>query len=47
MFNYAFAFEQDISGWDVSGVTACTGVFNNATAMNNNPSLKPNFTCSQ
>jgi len=34
MFGYTAAFNQDISGWDMSNVMSVNGMFNHATAFN-------------
>ena len=48
MFQGATSFNQDISNWDVSGVTDVQGMFKDATSFNQNLSawqINPVYYC--
>jgi surface protein len=42
MFYWVYAFNQDLSSWNVSGVTECNGFSEGSTTVYTKP--KPNFT---
>jgi len=46
MFNYATSFNQDISSWNLNGITSLSGMFNNASSFNQDISkwVVPNVT---